>query len=81
MGLSLVCLDQLDIALNGQSNEKSYLLEILFEFRFNTHKVKMGTCRPLILQMVSDLKEKRKKMWKKKTLQQLLCRWCGGVIL
>ncbi|XP_076882953.1 dynamin-related protein 5A-like [Bidens hawaiensis] len=42
------------IALGGQSDGKSSLLEALLGFQFNVREVEMGTCRPLILQMVHD---------------------------
>ncbi|XVF18824.1 hypothetical protein REPUB_Repub11eG0056300 [Reevesia pubescens] len=42
------------VALGGQSDGKSSLLEALIGFRFNVREVKMGTRRPLILQMVHD---------------------------
>ncbi|KAE8731765.1 Dynamin-related protein 5A [Hibiscus syriacus] len=41
------------VALGGQSDGKSSLLEAL-GFRFNVREVEMGTRRPLILQMVHD---------------------------
>ncbi|KAL8171912.1 LOW QUALITY PROTEIN: hypothetical protein V2J09_023716 [Rumex salicifolius] len=43
------------VALGGQSDGKSSLLEALLGFRFNVREVEMGTRRPLILQMVHDL--------------------------
>lgn len=42
------------VALGGQSDGKSSLLEALLGFRFNVREVEMGTRRPLILQMVND---------------------------
>ncbi|KAL7249586.1 hypothetical protein ACSBR1_011720 [Camellia fascicularis] len=42
------------IAIGGQSDGKSSLLEALLGFRFNVREVEMGTRRPLILQMVHD---------------------------
>ncbi|KAL6999523.1 Dynamin-related protein 5A [Sarracenia purpurea var. burkii] len=42
------------VALGGQSDGKSTLLEALLGFRFNVREVEMGTRRPLILQMVHD---------------------------
>ncbi|KAL5564405.1 hypothetical protein UlMin_027569 [Ulmus minor] len=42
------------VALGGQSDGKSSLLEALLGFRFNIREVEMGTRRPLILQMVHD---------------------------
>ncbi|OWM81415.1 dynamin-related protein 5A [Punica granatum] len=42
------------VALGGQSDGKSSLLEALLGFRFNVRDVEMGTRRPLILQMVHD---------------------------
>ncbi|KAE8723496.1 Dynamin-related protein 5A [Hibiscus syriacus] len=42
------------VALGGQSDGKSSLLEAFFGFRFNVREVEMGTRRPLILQMVHD---------------------------
>ncbi|KAJ9182914.1 hypothetical protein P3X46_006847 [Hevea brasiliensis] len=42
------------VALGGQSDGKSSLLEALLGFRFNVCEVEMGTRRPLILQMVHD---------------------------
>ncbi|KVH93044.1 Dynamin [Cynara cardunculus var. scolymus] len=41
------------VALGGQSDGKSSLLEAL-RFRFNVREVEIGTRRPLILQMVHD---------------------------
>ncbi|XP_010444712.1 PREDICTED: dynamin-related protein 5A-like [Camelina sativa] len=43
------------VAIGGQSDGKSSLLEALLGFRFNVREVEMGTRRPLILQMVHDL--------------------------
>lgn len=43
------------VAVGGQSDGKSSLLEALLGFRFNVREVEMGTRRPLILQMVHDL--------------------------
>ncbi|KAL4334184.1 hypothetical protein GQ457_07G014650 [Hibiscus cannabinus] len=42
------------VALGGQSDGKSTLLEAFLGFRFNVREVEMGTRRPLILQMVHD---------------------------
>ncbi|KAI7746674.1 hypothetical protein M8C21_018286, partial [Ambrosia artemisiifolia] len=42
------------VALGGQSDGKSSLLEALLGFQFNVREVEMGTCRPLVLQMVHD---------------------------
>ncbi|XP_057790233.1 dynamin-related protein 5A-like isoform X2 [Salvia miltiorrhiza] len=42
------------VALGGQSDGKSSLLEALLGFRFNVREVEMGTRRPLILQMIHD---------------------------
>ncbi|XP_051128749.1 dynamin-related protein 5A [Andrographis paniculata] len=42
------------VAVGGQSDGKSTLLEALLGFRFNVREVEMGTRRPLILQMVHD---------------------------
>ncbi|URD90801.1 DYNc [Musa troglodytarum] len=42
------------VALGGQSDGKSSLLEALLGFRFNVREVEMGTRRPLVLQMVHD---------------------------
>lgn len=42
------------VALGGQSDGKSSLLEALLGFRFNVREVEMGTRCPLILQMVHD---------------------------
>eukprot|EP01018_Ginkgo_biloba_P010217 Gb_33016 [translate_table: standard] len=42
------------VALGGQSDGKSSLLEALLGFRFNVREVEMGTRRPLMLQMVHD---------------------------
>ncbi|MCO5548056.1 hypothetical protein L7F22_001512 [Adiantum nelumboides] len=42
------------VALGGQSDGKSSLLEALLGFRFNIREVEMGTRRPLMLQMVHD---------------------------
>lgn len=42
------------IALGGQSDGKSSLLEALLGFRFNVREVEMGTRRPLVLQMIHD---------------------------
>ncbi|XP_062170517.1 dynamin-related protein 5A-like [Alnus glutinosa] len=42
------------VALGGQSDCKSSLLEALPGFRFKVREVEMGTRRPLILQMVHD---------------------------
>ncbi|XP_012441423.1 dynamin-related protein 5A [Gossypium raimondii] len=42
------------VALGGQSDGKSSLLEALLGFCFNVREVEMGTRRPLILQMVHD---------------------------
>ncbi|KAJ8747579.1 hypothetical protein K2173_007800 [Erythroxylum novogranatense] len=45
------------VALGGQSDGKSSLLEALLGFRFNVREVEMGTRRPLILQMDEDSEE------------------------
>ncbi|XP_010273938.1 PREDICTED: dynamin-related protein 5A-like [Nelumbo nucifera] len=42
------------VALGGQSDGKSSLLEALLGFRFNVREVEMGTRRPLIIQMLHD---------------------------
>ncbi|KAJ4976631.1 hypothetical protein NE237_001737 [Protea cynaroides] len=42
------------VALGGQSDGKSSLLEALLGFRFNIREVEMGTRRPLIIQMVHE---------------------------
>lgn len=42
------------VALGGQSDGKSSLIEALLGFRFNVREVEMGTRRPLVLQMVHD---------------------------
>ncbi|KAF8751436.1 hypothetical protein HU200_012112 [Digitaria exilis] len=42
------------VAIGGQSDGKSSLLEALLGFRFNVREVEMGTRRPLVLQMVHD---------------------------
>ncbi|KAJ1256516.1 hypothetical protein BS78_K008700 [Paspalum vaginatum] len=42
------------VAIGGQSDGKSTLLEALLGFRFNVREVEMGTRRPLTLQMVHD---------------------------
>ncbi|GAV72308.1 Dynamin_N domain-containing protein, partial [Cephalotus follicularis] len=42
------------VALGGQSDGKSSLLEALLGFRFNVREVEMGTRRPIVLQMVHD---------------------------
>ncbi|MBA0877225.1 hypothetical protein Goshw_021571 [Gossypium schwendimanii] len=42
------------VALDGQSDGKSSLLEALLGFHFNVCEIEMGTRRPLILQMVHD---------------------------
>ena len=42
------------VALGGQSDGKSSLLEAFLGFRFNVREVEMGTRRPLMLQMVHD---------------------------
>ncbi|XP_017244461.1 dynamin-related protein 5A isoform X1 [Daucus carota subsp. sativus] len=42
------------VAIGGQSDGKSSLLEALLGFRFNVREVEMGTRRPLILQMIHD---------------------------
>uniref|UniRef100_A0A7N0UP39 Dynamin-type G domain-containing protein n=1 Tax=Kalanchoe fedtschenkoi TaxID=63787 RepID=A0A7N0UP39_KALFE len=42
------------VAIGGQSDGKSSLLEALLGFRFNVREIEMGTRRPLILQMVHD---------------------------
>ncbi|CAH8318092.1 unnamed protein product [Eruca vesicaria subsp. sativa] len=43
------------VAIGGQSDGKSSLLEGLLGFRFNVRDVEMGTRRPLIVQMVHDV--------------------------
>nr|XP_012465993.1 unnamed protein product [Gossypium raimondii] len=40
------------VALGSQSDGKSSLIEALLRFRFNVREIEIGTCRPLILQMV-----------------------------
>lgn len=42
------------VAIGGQSDGKSSLLEALLGFRFNVREVEMGTRRPLVLQMAHD---------------------------
>ncbi|KAM0944673.1 putative dynamin GTPase [Dioscorea sansibarensis] len=42
------------VAVGGQSDGKSSLLEALLGFRFNVREVEMGTRRPLVLQMIHD---------------------------
>jgi hypothetical protein len=42
------------VAVGGQSDGKSSLLEALLGFRFNVREVEMGTRRPLMLQMLHD---------------------------
>ncbi|KXZ53084.1 hypothetical protein GPECTOR_8g76 [Gonium pectorale] len=42
------------VAIGGQSDGKSSLLEAFLGFRFNVREVEMGTRRPLIVQMVHD---------------------------
>eukprot|EP00887_Chlorella_sp_A99_P005155 scaffold40.g5155.t1 len=42
------------VAIGGQSDGKSSLLEAFTGFRFNLKEVEMGTRRPLIVQMVHD---------------------------
>ncbi|PPD94229.1 hypothetical protein GOBAR_DD08741 [Gossypium barbadense] len=42
------------VAIGGQSDGKSSLLEALLGFRFNVREIEMGTRRSLILQMVHD---------------------------
>lgn len=42
------------VAVGGQSDGKSSLLEALLGFRFNIREVEMGTRRPLMLQMIHD---------------------------
>lgn len=42
------------VAIGGQSDGKSTLLEALLGFRFNVREVEMGTRRPLVLQMIHD---------------------------
>lgn len=42
------------VAVGGQSDGKSSLLEALLGFRFNVKEVEMGTRRPLMLQMIHD---------------------------
>eukprot|EP00884_Botryococcus_braunii_P011386 jgi/Botrbrau1/20248/Bobra.31_1s0037.1 len=42
------------VAVGGQSDGKSSLLEAFLGFRFNVREVEMGTRRPLVVQMVHD---------------------------
>ncbi|KAJ9518938.1 hypothetical protein QJQ45_026218 [Haematococcus lacustris] len=42
------------VAIGGQSDGKSSLLEAFLGFRFNVREVEMGTRRPLIVQMYHD---------------------------
>lgn len=42
------------VAIGGQSDGKSSLLEAFLGYRFNVREVEMGTRRPLIVQMVHD---------------------------
>ncbi|GMH41703.1 hypothetical protein BSKO_09613 [Bryopsis sp. KO-2023] len=42
------------VAIGGQSDGKSSLLEAFLGFRFNVREVEIGTRRPLIVQMVHD---------------------------
>lgn len=42
------------VAIGGQSDGKSSLLEAFLGFRFNVREVEMGTRRPLVVQMVHD---------------------------
>lgn len=42
------------VAIGGQSDGKSSLMEAFLGFRFNVREVEMGTRRPLIVQMVHD---------------------------
>ncbi|CAL5218690.1 g399 [Coccomyxa viridis] len=42
------------VAIGGQSDGKSTLLEAFLGFRFNVREVEMGTRRPLIVMMVHD---------------------------
>ncbi|MEW5303991.1 MAG: hypothetical protein WDW38_003211 [Sanguina aurantia] len=42
------------VAIGGQSDGKSSLLEAFLGFRFNVREVEMGTRRPLIVQMIHD---------------------------
>ena len=42
------------MAVGGQSDGKSSLLEAFLGFRFNVREVEMGTRRPLVCQMVHD---------------------------
>eukprot|EP00854_Cymbomonas_tetramitiformis_P004668 gene4668-5716_t len=42
------------VAIGGQSDGKSSLMEALLGFRFNVREVEMGTRRPLMVQMVHD---------------------------
>eukprot|EP00879_Flechtneria_rotunda_P029113 GHRR01031381.1.p1 GENE.GHRR01031381.1~~GHRR01031381.1.p1 ORF type:complete len:156 (+),score=46.41 GHRR01031381.1:86-553(+) len=42
------------VAIGGQSDGKSSLLEAFLGFRFNVREVEMGTRRPLIVQMKHD---------------------------
>lgn len=60
-GLSLIRLGQPDATLGGQPDGKSYLLEALLGFCFNTREVKMGSYKPLILQMVFNMEKKKQK--------------------
>lgn len=42
------------VAVGGQSDGKSSLMEALLGFRFNIRATEMGTRRPLVVQMVHD---------------------------
>jgi hypothetical protein len=42
------------VAIGGQSDGKSSLMEAFLGFRFNVREVEMGTRRPLIVQMLHD---------------------------
>ncbi|KAK9808620.1 hypothetical protein WJX72_000661 [[Myrmecia] bisecta] len=42
------------VAVGGQSDSKSSLVEAFLGFRFNVREVEMGTRRPLVIQMVHD---------------------------
>ena len=42
------------VAIGGQSDGKSSLLEAFLGFRFNVREVEMGTRRPMMLHMVHD---------------------------
>lgn len=62
------------VAVGGQSDGKSSLLEALLGFRFNIREVEMGTRRPLMLQMIHDpeaLEPRCRLQVRRKTLRQL----------